>query len=917
MPTPWVLLLTIAIQGPAADSARATVRAAQDALEAGTLPALESAWRRRLARAPNDHNARLGLGAAEQLTYRFEAAESRLHTLRSAPPTVARQAALILGNILIARGRYEDGRAALAVLSRGAAAAEDSVTRIEADLGRSGVTARLLGAPAASALLDSVAALRPARDPRLEASFECARSSVLGLQGRYREARAAAHTGAAIARRANALRAEGTCLFRLLSMFVRAGETDSVRVVYSRLSPLQRRARDQYGLSATLQWVGSYLISLGQYPFARAVLDSARHAAIAARSPEMQAWVATTQAKLALAFRDLTTARPLVRRSDSLMRAIGDQWGVLSLTQQRALIAVLGGDLPTASALIDTALVYSERLGDPFSRFDVLSQARQLALKKGELERARRFMTDQVAVAERAGMRGWQAGTAISRGELALRQGRLAEADSLLEEAVQVSSVSQHASRHQAHVLRALAKLRRGDESGAVAKAVASAAEFDRWRESLDDNAYRNHAAQSSSSFGDFGIASLVSDLGRRGRIDVALELSERQRARELRDRLVLGAAWTGDTAAAGPHVAPAAVDGLLATMPDDSTAVVHFTLGSSGEPSTAILIAKGHQRAALLPTSDSLAPLVARFVASLESGRPAPALGRQLGQRLLDDVLGDLPSRIGRLVFAPDGVLHRLPFDALQLRDGRHVIERFETAIVPSGGVAAHLWAQPVERVAQDGRLHAYGDPEFGPTPWSVQLPRLPGSREEVRLVSAFTRDATVRLRSAASEAHLKQTSLGDHAVLHLATHALVDDWSITRTGIALSPGDGEDGFFSAGEIAASKVSARLVVLSACRSGGGEILGGEGVRGLAQPFLQGGTRAVVVTAWRIPDRRITRLVGDFYAELSRNRAVGAALRLAKLRARASGAPPSEWGAFTVVGDPFTRVALAPRARAN
>jgi CHAT domain-containing protein len=88
-------------------------------------------------------------------------------------------------------------------------------------------------------------------------------------------------------------------------------------------------------------------------------------------------------------------------------------------------------------------------------------------------------------------------------------------------------------------------------------------------------------------------------------------------------------------------------------------------------------------------------------------------------------------------------------------------------------------------------------------------------------------------------------------------------------------------------------------------------------VRGLAQPFLQGGTRAVVVTAWRIPDRRITRLVGDFYTELSRNRAVGAALRLAKLRARASGAPPSEWGAFTVVGDPFTRVALAPRARAN
>jgi hypothetical protein len=100
-------------------------------------------------------------------------------------------------------------------------------------------------------------------------------------------------------------------------------------------------------------------------------------------------------------------------------------------------------------------------------------------------------------------------------------------------------------------------------------------------------------------------------------------------------------------------------------------------------------------------------------------------------------------------------------------------------------------------------------------------------------------------------------------------------------------------------------------VVLSACRTAGGVAITGEGMEGLTAPLVAAGARSVVATQWRIGDRSAVRLVSDFYSGLARGLPVAEALRSAKLAAIARGAPPSDWAGFTVVGDPFARVALA------
>jgi CHAT domain-containing protein len=188
--------------------------------------------------------------------------------------------------------------------------------------------------------------------------------------------------------------------------------------------------------------------------------------------------------------------------------------------------------------------------------------------------------------------------------------------------------------------------------------------------------------------------------------------------------------------------------------------------------------------------------------------------------------------------------------------------------------------------------------------------LARLAASADEARLVARYGRGSVVRLRDAASESYFVHAPLARFGVIHLATHALVDESGATNTAIALAPGEGDDGFVSPAELAKLDLRADLVVLSACRTAGGVIVSGEGVQGLTAPLLQAGARAVVATEWRIADRETVRFVGDLYDALAGGSTVVDALRAAKLRALRRGAPPGEWAAFTAVGDPVARVAL-------
>jgi CHAT domain-containing protein len=124
----------------------------------------------------------------------------------------------------------------------------------------------------------------------------------------------------------------------------------------------------------------------------------------------------------------------------------------------------------------------------------------------------------------------------------------------------------------------------------------------------------------------------------------------------------------------------------------------------------------------------------------------------------------------------------------------------------------------------------------------------------------------------------------------------------------LSLYDGQGRrrDGFLSAPEVARLKLPAELVVLSACQTGLGREMRGEGLVGLTQAFFQAGARRVVVSYWNVQDLATAELMARFYQELLGKRLPpAAALRAAQLSIRSEDRwkPPYFWAGFVLHGD--------------
>jgi CHAT domain-containing protein len=235
---------------------------------------------------------------------------------------------------------------------------------------------------------------------------------------------------------------------------------------------------------------------------------------------------------------------------------------------------------------------------------------------------------------------------------------------------------------------------------------------------------------------------------------------------------------------------------------------------------------------------------------------------------------------------------------------------------VAPSAAIAVALWrkaprSDPVQLLAFGNPTVAAGAPVANDTVLFRDAGGpLPGAAREARTVAMYAPLAEVRLGSEATASALATMPLSRYRLVHFATHAYVDEASMSRTALALAPSPGDDGFVRAGALAGLRLNADLVVLSACRSGSGVVVRGEGVRGLTAPLLEAGARTVVATMWRIDDRHTVPFIRDFYDRLADGQPVDQALRGAQLAAMARGDPPRDWAAFAAFGDGTTRIPL-------
>jgi CHAT domain-containing protein len=269
--------------------------------------------------------------------------------------------------------------------------------------------------------------------------------------------------------------------------------------------------------------------------------------------------------------------------------------------------------------------------------------------------------------------------------------------------------------------------------------------------------------------------------------------------------------------------------------------------------------------------------------------------------RRLLFGPVEDLLEAATRVYVVPDQDLALLPLAALPLDESgsdrvegplRFLGETTEIAMLPMAAV-------PPTWPGRRAPLLLAGDPL---PDTDGEFPPLPLSSEELAAVDAvWSGGASTRLEAEElSAARLRELPLKRFGTLHFATHAVASSLDPRRCAVIFSHGER----LGIQEIAALDLGPALVVLSACRTGEGEVIPGEGVVGLSWAFLRAGARGVAASLWSVEDRSTAELMVALHRNLKSGHDPVRALALAQRELAATRTHPAYWAPFVVILGP-------------
>lgn len=333
-----------------------------------------------------------------------------------------------------------------------------------------------------------------------------------------------------------------------------------------------------------------------------------------------------------------------------------------------------------------------------------------------------------------------------------------------------------------------------------------------------------------------------------------------------------------------------------------------------------------------------------------------------QMSQMLISPVAANLKSK--RLFIVSDGALQYVPFAVLpepadegrKVRDAKGspspagppfvfqpLISNHEIINLPSASVIAVLRRELSGRRSAPKTIAVFADPVFdrddarvrppgntgriapavltspsatnetsGANKAGFSLTRLPFSRREAESILAAipAGEAMGAFDFQANRATAISQELAQYRILHFATHGVLDSQRPELSAIVLSlvdeRGEPQNGFLRLNEIYNLNLPADLVMLSACQTGLGKEIKGEGLVGLTRGFMYAGAARVGSSLWKVGDSATSALMGSLYqAMLKDGKKPAAALRTAQLDMlkQKRWQSPYYWGAFTMQGE--------------
>lgn len=258
----------------------------------------------------------------------------------------------------------------------------------------------------------------------------------------------------------------------------------------------------------------------------------------------------------------------------------------------------------------------------------------------------------------------------------------------------------------------------------------------------------------------------------------------------------------------------------------------------------------------------------VRQFRDAIVSRQPEDSLerlSRPLYRQLIAPVEPAL-DRYANILISPDRGLAYLPFEVLT-KNNDYLVSSFNIKYIPS--LTGYTL---VTKPREFGRsLLAIGNPDRYAE--RRNLPELPTVRQEVASLANLFGTSTTMMGEQLSEKAVQKEMQEGYSYIHIAAHSVIDEQNSSLSGILLNAeeklaGVGNDGYLRSSEIYLLNAPTNMVVLSACKSGVGNVVSGEGMLGLQRAFFNAGASAVVVSLWDVYDRPTTHFMKQFYTQL-------------------------------------------------
>ncbi len=278
----------------------------------------------------------------------------------------------------------------------------------------------------------------------------------------------------------------------------------------------------------------------------------------------------------------------------------------------------------------------------------------------------------------------------------------------------------------------------------------------------------------------------------------------------------------------------------------------------------------------------------------------------------LLIEPAGEKLAGKTKITIMPDGILGFLPFETLVDENNNYLVQKYDLRYTQSLTIDKLLQGRDYTRRDERKPLLAMGGAVYDELHYETEMvdnskqlawlqketdlaieekrsarnayvrlgkanwSNLPGTLKEVNKLSAIFKEGDILIGEKVTENMIKEYSksgkLAKYKVLHFATHGLVVPELPELSAIVLSQfkneKEGEDGYLRMSEIAKLNLAADFVNLSACETGLGKIVGGEGIVGLTQSFLIAGANGLSVSLWQVADESTAKFMTELYKKV-------------------------------------------------